>query len=120
MEEEHASAEEAQNAPEPMSGRPVQQGRRGMNRAAENVVFVGKKPTMNYVLAVVTQFSDGLKEVHIKARGNSISRAVDVAEVVRKRFVPGTGTGVTIGTEEIIDDQNNKINVSTIDIVLNK
>jgi len=120
MVEEQVSAEDAQGAPEQRSEIPRQQGHRGMNRAAENVVFVGKKPTMNYVLAVVTQFSDGLKEVHIKARGKSISRAVDVAEVVRKRFIPGTVTGVMIDTEEIIDDQKNKINVSTIDIVLNK
>ncbi|MFH0956927.1 MAG: hypothetical protein V1813_03620 [Candidatus Aenigmatarchaeota archaeon] len=48
-----------------------------------NVVLVGKKPTMNYVLAAVTQFSDGLKDIHIKARGKNICRAVDVAEVVR-------------------------------------
>jgi hypothetical protein len=44
----------------------------------DNVVFVGKKPTMSYVLAVITQFSEGAKEVHIKARGRSISRAIDV------------------------------------------
>ena len=42
---------------------------------AENIVYVGKKPTMNYVLAVVTQFNSGMSEVTIKARGNSISRA---------------------------------------------
>ena len=52
-----------------------------------NVVFIGKKETMAYVLAVVTQFSTGAAEVAIKARGNAISHAVDVAEIVRNRFV---------------------------------
>ena len=75
---------------------------------------------MSYVLAAVTQFSDGMDNVHIKARGRSISRAVDVAEVVRNRFVQGVRTEVNIGTDEITDENNNKINVSTIDIALNK
>jgi DNA-binding protein Alba len=42
---------------------------------------------MSYVLAVITQFTEGLKEVHVKARGRSISRAVDVAEIVKNRFL---------------------------------
>ncbi len=48
-------------------------------RAADNVVFVGKKPVMSYVLAAVTQFGSGQNEVHIRARGRAISTAVDVA-----------------------------------------
>jgi DNA-binding protein len=112
--QEPAKAEERK--PEPRK-QPERRPRKG---AAPNVVFVGKKPTMSYVLAVVTQFSDGMDDVHIKARGRSISRAVDVAEVVRNRFVQGVNTDVQIGTDEIIDENNNKINVSTIDIKLNK
>ncbi len=42
----------------------------------DNTVFIGKKATMNYVLAVVTQFNSGHNEVVIKARGRAISRAV--------------------------------------------
>ena len=49
--------------------------------AKENTVFVGNKPVMNYVLAVVTQFNNGAEEVAIKARGKAISRAVDTAEI---------------------------------------
>jgi len=47
----------------------------------DNTVFVGNKPVMNYVLAVVTQFNNGAQEVAIKARGKAISRAVDTAEI---------------------------------------
>ena len=90
-------------------------------RAADNVVFVGRKPTMSYVLAVITQFTDGLKEVHIKARGRSISRAVDVAEIVRNRFLGDVKVkSIDIGTEERVVEEGNKINVSTIDIALVK
>ena len=90
-------------------------------RAADNVVFVGRKPTMSYVLAVITQFTDGLKEVHVKARGRSISRAVDVAEIVRNRFLGDVKIKIIdIGTEERVVEEGNKINVSTIDISLLK
>ncbi len=87
----------------------------------QNVVFIGKKPTMNYVLAVVTQFNSGAKEVTIKARGNAISRAIDVAEIVRKRFLqdikdPSTNH-ITIGSEELSNEDGTKSNVSFIQIL---
>jgi DNA-binding protein len=89
-------------------------------RKDDNIVYVGKKPTMAYVLAVITQFSDGVSEVNVKARGRSISRAVDVVEVVKNRFVQGIKHEIEIGTEEIQDEQKNRINVSTINIKLKK
>lgn len=89
-------------------------------RKDDNIVYVGKKPTMSYVLAVITQFSDGMQEVNIKARGRSISRAVDVVEVVRNRFVQGVKYDIDIGTEELQDEQKSRINVSTINIRLTK
>ena len=90
-------------------------------RMDDNVVFVGQKPTMSYVLAVITQFTGGLKEVHLKARGRSISRAVDVAEIVKNRFLQDVKVNdIEIGTEEREVEEGNKINVSTIDIKLIK
>lgn len=89
--------------------------------ADENTVFIGKKPTMNYVLAVVTQFNTGTNEVVIKARGRAISRAVDVAEIVRRRFVQGTSiTDIKIETEELQREEGNTANVSSIEITLGK
>ena len=89
--------------------------------AAENVVYIGKKPSMSYVLAVITQFTNGQKEVHIKARGRSISKAVDVAEVVRRRFLSDVKVKtIEIGTEERETQDGRKVNVSTIEIVLAK
>lgn len=90
-------------------------------RTDDNVVYVGQKPAMSYVLAVITQFTGGLKEVHLKARGRSISRAVDVAEIVRNRFLADVKVkSIDIGTEEREVEEGNKINVSTIDIKLLK
>lgn len=86
----------------------------------ENIVYVGNKPVMNYVLAVVTQVNNGATEVYLKARGRAISRAVDVAEIVRNRFVTDIGVGnITIGTEEVSDDSG-VTNVSIIEIPLLK
>lgn len=85
----------------------------------DNVIFVGKKPTMSYVMAVMTQFSDGKNEVHIKARGNSISRAVDVAEIVRRKFLHDTKNTVEIGTDEV-EGERGKLSVSTINVILRK
>ena len=90
-------------------------------RAEDNTIFVGRKPSMAYVLAVITQFSDGKKEIHIKARGKAISRAVDVAEIVRRRFVNDLEIkSIQIGTEERELEDKTKINVSSIDITLSK
>jgi len=87
----------------------------------DNVIFVGKKPAMSYVLACVTQFNEGNAEIILKARGRAISHAVDVAEIVKNKFVIGTETKqVNIGTEEVTGDQGEKLNVSSIEIVLVK
>lgn len=86
----------------------------------DNVVFIGKKGIMAYVLAVVTQFNDGERNVVIKARGRAISRAVDVAEIVRQRFVTDTdASDIKIATEEIQGDEG-PIKVSAIEITLSK
>lgn len=87
----------------------------------KSVIFIGDKPVMNYVLAVMTQFSRAADNVTLKARGRSISRAVDTAEIARNRFMPDLKIkGITIGTESIPDDQGRNINVSSMEIVLTK
>ena len=86
-----------------------------------NAVLIGKKPTMNYVLACITLFHGGAKEVSIKARGRAISRAIDVAEVVRHRFLPEAKIkSIGIGTDKLLSQEEGNLptNVSTIEIVL--
>jgi DNA-binding protein len=91
-------------------------------RTDENVIYVGKKPPMSYVLAVVTQFNAaGSDEVVIKARGRSISTAVDTAEIVRNRFVTDAILKeIKIGTESITNEEGRTSNVSSIEISLTK
>ncbi len=89
--------------------------------AKENTVFIGKKPIMSYVLAVVTQFGTGTNEVSVKARGRNISLAVDVAEIVRNRFVTDAKVRtVEIGTEKLTGEEGRTANVSSIEIFLTK
>ena len=86
----------------------------------ENTIFIGNKPVMNYVLAVVTQFND-YDSVTLRARGKAISRAVDAAEIVRNRFVPDSEvTDIQISTEEIENYNHEKTNVSIIEILIEK
>jgi len=83
-------------------------------------ILVGQKPVANYVLAAVTQFTMGSKRVILKARGRSISKAVDAAEIVR-RFMEGKVdiTSVKIGSEKVGEPGKERV-VSTIEIVLEK
>jgi archaea-specific DNA-binding protein len=90
-------------------------------KSDNNIIFVGKKPAMSYVLACVTQFNDGRNEIILRARGRAISHAVDVAEIVRNKFVTNAEVrSVSIGTEEVESEQGEKLNVSSIEIVLGK
>jgi len=91
-----------------------------MAEKADDTIFIGKKPNMSYVLAVVTQFGDGQKEVIIKARGRSISKAVDVAQIVKNRFVKDVSVeNIKIGTDKL-ESEGREMNVSTIEIALKK
>jgi DNA-binding protein Alba len=88
-----------------------------------NAVLIGKKPVMNYVLACITLFHSGAKEVSVKARGKAISRAIDVVEVVRRRFLPDVKVKkIGIGTDQISpqEEGNSLTNVSTIEITLER
>jgi len=84
------------------------------------VIYIGNKPVMSYVLAVVTQFNTGLSdEVLIKARGRAISRAVDTAEVVRNKFMRGLDVkDIKMGTEQLVGGEGDKMNVSSLEITL--
>jgi DNA-binding protein len=88
-----------------------------------NTVFIGQKPPMNYVLAVITLFSAGNNKVTLKARGQSITTAVDAAEITRHRFMKDLSIGkITLGTEEMPprEGESRPMNVSTIEITLTK
>ena len=88
-----------------------------------NNVLIGRKPVMNYVLACITLFHGGANEINVKARGRAISRAVDVVEVTRRRFMPDLKVkSIDIGTEQLApyEEGGSPTNVSTIEITLAK
>jgi DNA-binding protein len=89
-------------------------------KADDNTIFVGQKPPMSYVLAVITQFnSNGSNGVILKARGRAISTAVDTAEIVRNRFMKNAKLkDIKIGTESVTNEEGRESNVSSIEISL--
>lgn len=88
--------------------------------AEENVIFVGKKPTMNYVLAVVTQFNNNVDRITIKARGKAISKAVDIAEITRHKFIQNAKYQNIKVETETLQGERGESNVSSIEITLTK
>ncbi len=88
--------------------------------AEENVIFVGKKPTMNYVLAVVTQFNNNVDKITIKARGKAISKAVDIAEITRHKFIQNAKYQNIKVETETLQGERGESNVSSIEITLTR
>jgi DNA-binding protein len=106
-----AAAEEPKKATKPVEKNP-------------EVIFIGNKPPMSYVMAVITALSsDATKEITLKARGKAITTAVDVAEITCNRFIKDLRvTAIGIGTEEMParEGDNRPRNVSTMEIDLAK
>jgi DNA-binding protein len=88
----------------------------------DNTVFVGNKAVTAYVMACVTQFNRNADSIVLKARGRAISRAVDVAEVLKHRFMKGLVeiTSIETGTEQIETREGKLSNISSIEITVTK
>lgn len=89
----------------------------------DNRVMIGEKPFMNYVTAVVIQFTaKQANEVVVMARGKFISRAVDIAEVAVKRFLKGQLEygNIKVDSEEFKNKEERNVRVSSIEITLKK
>jgi DNA-binding protein Alba len=99
---------------------------KGVRKMAENqkTVFIGRKPAMSYVLAIITSLSaSNSKEITLKARGQAITTAVDVAEITRSRFLKDLKVSkIAIGTEQMPprEGENSARMVSTMEITLAK
>jgi DNA-binding protein len=84
-----------------------------------DLVIMGVKPIMNYVVACLTLFNDGNETVRIRARGKHINKAVDTVELLRRVFLRDLVVRkTTIGTDNLIRDDGNEAKVSTIEIVI--
>jgi DNA-binding protein len=87
-----------------------------------HVVFVGKKPVMSYVLACLTLLQNGTVDITLKARGRAISKAVDAAQILTKKFVPDvTVKSIELTTELVKSlDSGTSSDVSSMEIHLSK
>jgi DNA-binding protein len=106
-----------------MTEKKQKQGAKAARTAqiVDNIVLIGKKPVMNYVVACLTFFNSGSSKVVLKARGRAISTAVDTVELLRRAFVKDVELqGINISTEEVTRIEGQKSNVSAIEITLTK
>ena len=88
---------------------------------AKDTVFIGKKPIMAYVTSALIQLANNPK-ISIKARGLTIGRAVDVAQIIARRTDnSGYSIGqIKIGSEQLQSLDGRARNVSTIEIEVQK
>jgi DNA-binding protein len=86
-----------------------------------NEIFIGKKPLMTYVTATLVQLANE-PSVVIKARGKSIPRAVDVAQIIVKRMdtLGYKVASVKLGSEAVQSQDGNTRNVSTIEVAVSR
>lgn len=82
-----------------------------------NIIFIGKKPIMIYVNATLTLLANE-PTVTIKARGKSITTAVDVSQMIVKRL---NAMGYKITNARIFSDRMTSLdgrerNVSIMEI----
>ena len=111
------------STPEAIAEKPEKPAQKPAEKTP-NAIFIGNKPPMSYVLAIITELSSGnITEIMLKARGKAITTAVDVAEITCKRFIKDLRVkAIGIGTEEMParDGDNRSRNVSTLEIQLVK
>ncbi len=87
-------------------------------KGQENAVFVGRRPTMNYVMAVMMILNKG-EDCTVKARGRAISHAVDICEILKNRFLKGAEyKEIRISTEQLEGEEGRENNVSSMEIVV--
>ena len=103
----------------------TRKGTMKMSERLSNNVLIGQKPAMNYVLACITLLHGGANEINVKARGRAISHAVDVVEILRRKFLPDVKIkGIEIGTQQLParegEEGRGPMNVSTMEITLTK
>ena len=126
MAEETTPKPAAEKAEEPKPKPAAEAPKKAAKPAERNpeVIFIGNKPPMSYVMAVITAMSSGnVSEITLKARGKAITTAVDVAEITTNRFMKDLKvTAIGIGTEEMPprEGDNRSRMVSTMEIKLTK
>jgi archaea-specific DNA-binding protein len=94
---------------------------RAETRRASNEILIGKKPLMTYVTATLVQLANE-PTVVVKARGRSITRGVDVAQIIVKRMgnIGYKISRVKIDSQILQSEDGKERNVSTIEIEISR
>lgn len=115
---------ETENAEEPETGElsePVEE--KQSQEEDSNIIFIGSKPIINYVRSISVQLNKSQgADVIVRSRGRFISKAVDIVEIAKRKFLEKEGVKVKdikIGSEEF-EREGRQSNVSTMDITLGK
>ena len=88
-------------------------------RRKHNLVIMGMKPLMNYVVACLTLFNSGAETVIIRARGKHINKAVDMVELLTRVFLKDAKIkNINLGTDILTREDGKKAKVSIIEITL--
>ena len=91
-----------------------------MSNETIDTIFIGKKPLMTYVTAVIIQLAT-LPKIMIKARGMSIGTAVDVVQIVLRKTSPAFMVeNIEINSESLVSTDGRNRDVSTIEITLKR
>ena len=91
-----------------------------MSFEKKNLVIVGKKAIMNYVIACLTLFNSGTQDITIKARGKPICRAVETVEMLKNSFIKDLEIkNIKIGSQDY-NLWGKQRSISTIEIILSK
>ena len=111
--------QEKQEAPESKEGGEKEEQKKDED---SNIIFIGTKPFKNYIKSISIQFKKR-DNVIIKARGKFITRAVDLAEVIKKKYSQPKKIEIEeikTGSEEFKNKEGKDVSVSTIEITLTK
>ena len=90
-----------------------------MSRPKRNLVIMGSKPIMNYVVACLTLFNEGAETVKVRARGKHINKAADTVGLLRRVFLPNLRVvEAETGTDVLTRTDGNQAHVSILEIVI--
>lgn len=89
------------------------------NPRRRNLVIMGSKPIMNYVVACLTLFNDGAETIIVRARGKHINKAVDMVQLLRRVFLKDAVINdIKVGTDTLTRDDGKEAQISIIEITL--
>lgn len=84
--------------------------------AKDNKIMIGKKPTMNYVMAGLLIFEKSNTCI-LLARGNSISKLFNVSEILNRKFDNLKYQNINI-TTDIVEKDDKEYNVTSAEVEL--